>query len=333
MSAFARLPRPAAPARRRAGARPPATGKEERAEAHYQRGVEFVAAGELDRAMIEFRNVFRLNASTRAARLDFARLLRDDGDPSRALSQYLLLVDQDRDNLAGQRELAALALGGAGLRDRDRRGQARLRARAGRSRGPRAQGDARLPRRQTAADKAAALEMARGVLAETPGQRARPHGADRRRDERRRRGRRARPGRRRARRDPRRRGAASRPAGRARAARATRRASAPRSRGWPSSSPTTPPSPRPSCSGACARATRPAPRRRCAPSLPATRSAPEPALTVARFLYETAGPAAARAELDRLVAAGAAPLPFQRARAGSTSPRAARPRPSPRCAR
>ena len=45
-------------------------------------------------------------------------------------------------------------------------------------------------------------------------------------------------------------------------------------------------------------------------------AAPEPALTVARFLYETAGAEAARAELDRLVAASAAPLPFQRARAG-----------------
>ena len=34
---------------------------EERAEAHYQRALALLAAGDDERAMVEFRNVFRLN--------------------------------------------------------------------------------------------------------------------------------------------------------------------------------------------------------------------------------------------------------------------------------
>ena len=48
---------------------------------------------------------------------------------------------------------------------------------------------------------------------------------------------------------------------------------------------------------------------------PAATSDPGPALTLVRFLNEVRGPAAARAELDRLVAAAADPAPYARARA------------------
>lgn len=83
---------------------------EERAEGHYQRGMEFIAAGEPDRAAVEFRNVFRLNGNHNEARLAYAGLLRDQGDLAGAYSQYLRLVEQDPNNAEGRRETGALAL-------------------------------------------------------------------------------------------------------------------------------------------------------------------------------------------------------------------------------
>ena len=55
---------------------------EERAEAHYQRAMALLAAGDDDRAMVEFRNVFRLNGEHVAARLAYAARAA----PSRARS-------------------------------------------------------------------------------------------------------------------------------------------------------------------------------------------------------------------------------------------------------
>ena len=49
---------------------------EERAEHHYQRGVALLAEGETDRALVEFRNVFRLNGAHVPARLEYARVMR-----------------------------------------------------------------------------------------------------------------------------------------------------------------------------------------------------------------------------------------------------------------
>jgi Flp pilus assembly protein TadD len=85
-------------------------GKAERAEAHRQRAAAYLAEGAPERAAIELRNALRLDPVNLAARLDFARLLRGRGDLDQALAQYEILVDQDRRNLDGQRELAALAL-------------------------------------------------------------------------------------------------------------------------------------------------------------------------------------------------------------------------------
>ena len=290
-------------------------GRDARAEAHYRRGLDYVAAGDLDRAKIEFRNVFRLNGEHVEARLAFARLLRDEGDVERALSHYLLLVDQDRNTLEGHRELAALALR---VQDIATATSAAKRAYELAPTDPETRAlKATLDYRagKTPEDKAAALELARGVLTETPDSVpahmvliADAMNAG----------------------DP--------------AAALTRAdaalAAAPGDEGlhlvrlaalerlgddagvgaqiaemaelFPDNA-------------AVAQALvqwrlgqgdaagAEAVLRGLAARDP---GAPEPALTVVRFLYETAGPEAARAELDRLAAASAAPLPFQRARAG-----------------
>ena len=50
---------------------------EERAEKHYQAGLALLEEGDVERALVEFRNVFKLNGQHKEARLTYARLERD----------------------------------------------------------------------------------------------------------------------------------------------------------------------------------------------------------------------------------------------------------------
>ena len=83
---------------------------EERAEQHYQRGMELLEAGDVDRALVEFRNVFQLNGQHREARLAYARTVRAQGNLGEAYGQYLRLVEQYPDDLEGRRALSEMAV-------------------------------------------------------------------------------------------------------------------------------------------------------------------------------------------------------------------------------
>ena len=83
---------------------------EERAEAHYQSGLELLQAGDVDRALVEFRNVFRLDGQHREARRRYADAVYERGNLREAYGQYRRLVEQYPDSLTGQRALAELAL-------------------------------------------------------------------------------------------------------------------------------------------------------------------------------------------------------------------------------
>ena len=85
---------------------------EERAEGHFQSGLELLEAGDVDRALVEFRNVFKLNGTHREARLRYAEAERARGNIREAYGQYLRLVEQYPDSLPGQRALAEMALQG-----------------------------------------------------------------------------------------------------------------------------------------------------------------------------------------------------------------------------
>ncbi len=82
---------------------------EERAEKHYQAALEYLENGDLARATVEFRNVFKLNDKHKEARLAYAKMHRESGDISKAYSQYLRLVEQYPNNLEGRRALAQMA--------------------------------------------------------------------------------------------------------------------------------------------------------------------------------------------------------------------------------
>jgi len=83
---------------------------EERADRHFQSGLELLEEGDVDRALVEFRNVFKLDGQHREARLQYAEAERARGNLRESYGQYLRLIEQYPDSLEGQRALAELAL-------------------------------------------------------------------------------------------------------------------------------------------------------------------------------------------------------------------------------
>lgn len=96
---------------------------EERAEKHYQAGLALLEQGDVDRALVEFRNVFDLNGKHKDARLTYARVERERGDLAEAYSQYLLLVEQYPDNLEARFALAEMAIARSDWPEAERHGR------------------------------------------------------------------------------------------------------------------------------------------------------------------------------------------------------------------
>jgi cellulose synthase operon protein C len=90
---------------------------QEKAEAHYHDGMELLAAGDTDRALVEFRNVFKLNGQHHDARVAYARIQRERGNLREAYGQYLRLVEQYPDDLEGNIALAEMAIANGGWDD------------------------------------------------------------------------------------------------------------------------------------------------------------------------------------------------------------------------
>lgn len=82
---------------------------EERAQEHFEKGMSLLQEGDVDRALVEFRNVFQLDGYHKEARLAYARVEEERGNVPEAYSQYLRLVEQYPEDLDGQRALARLA--------------------------------------------------------------------------------------------------------------------------------------------------------------------------------------------------------------------------------
>lgn len=83
---------------------------EERAEAHYRNALALVEEGDVDRAIVELRNVFRLNGAHLEARLAMAQLMLEErGNPQEAYSQYLRVAEQHPDDLTARLALAEIA--------------------------------------------------------------------------------------------------------------------------------------------------------------------------------------------------------------------------------
>jgi cellulose synthase operon protein C len=82
----------------------------DRAEKYYQSGIAYLEKGDVDRALIEFRNVFKLDAEHKEARRAYARVERDRGNLREAFSQYLRLVEQYPDDIEALQALSSMAV-------------------------------------------------------------------------------------------------------------------------------------------------------------------------------------------------------------------------------
>ncbi len=93
---------------------------EERAERHFETGMELLAEGDVSRALVEFRNVFKLNPTHKEARMAYARAQLSKGRRGEAYSQFQRVVEQYPDTLEARIELAEMSIE-AGNWDESRR--------------------------------------------------------------------------------------------------------------------------------------------------------------------------------------------------------------------
>lgn len=99
---------------------------EERAEEFYQSGLSLIETGDLDRAAIEFLNVFQHDGFHKEARLALANLRLEQGNTSAAYSQYLRLIEQYPDTSEVRLTLAEIALQNSSWDEARRHGDAAI---------------------------------------------------------------------------------------------------------------------------------------------------------------------------------------------------------------
>lgn len=99
---------------------------EERAEQFYQDGLELLAEGDVDRAIVSFRNVFRFDGEHFEARKELAEALHDSGKSREGYSQYLRLAEQYPDNAFVRQRLTYMALLAQSWEEADRHGRRAL---------------------------------------------------------------------------------------------------------------------------------------------------------------------------------------------------------------
>lgn len=83
--------------------------KEERADEYYESAMQLLAQGDTDRAAVQLRNVFDIKGDHYEARKALAELLVTQGQATQAYSQYLRLAEQYPDDLDTRVALARLA--------------------------------------------------------------------------------------------------------------------------------------------------------------------------------------------------------------------------------
>lgn len=82
----------------------------QKAERYYQSGMTLLAAGDEDRALVEFRNVFKYDDQHKLARKAYADIQMNRGEVADAYSQYLRLIEQYPDTPDVRQVLAEIAI-------------------------------------------------------------------------------------------------------------------------------------------------------------------------------------------------------------------------------
>ena len=143
----------------------------EKAERYYQSALSLMAEGDIDRALIELRNVFLADGFHREARELYARTVLAQGNVAEAYSQYLLLIEQYPDALEARLALAETAMFRNDWPEAERHGTAALALAPDDPRSRAIAAALAYRAAVTGSDPAAqseALQMARDVLEETP---------------------------------------------------------------------------------------------------------------------------------------------------------------------
>ncbi len=83
---------------------------QERAQKHFERGMELLEQGEAKKAQLEFRNVIRLDEKNVEARYQYARILHDQKDFRGAVGQYLAVLELKPDYFEARVALAEIYL-------------------------------------------------------------------------------------------------------------------------------------------------------------------------------------------------------------------------------
>ena len=101
---------------------------EERAEKHFQSGLELLESGDPTRAVLEFRNALALDQSHRDARTAYARVARQNGNIPEAYANYLRLAEEFPDDLEARLALSEIAIIAQNWEEAERHGTALLQA-------------------------------------------------------------------------------------------------------------------------------------------------------------------------------------------------------------
>lgn len=149
--------------------------EEEKAEDFYQSALTYLEQQDVERALIELRNVFNHDGYHKDARMLYAGLQRDRGNTTEAYGQYLRLIEQYPDIAEAREALATMALERRNWDEATRHGEAAIALDPARI-GTRAIATALQYRAATLArdseDQAAAVAAAKTVLDEDPSQQA-----------------------------------------------------------------------------------------------------------------------------------------------------------------
>jgi tetratricopeptide (TPR) repeat protein len=100
---------------------------EEKAERYYLSGMELLVAGDEERALVEFRNVFKYNGFHKEARKVYADTVLKQGKVQEAYSQYLRLIEQYPDTPEVRLTLAELAIARGDWEEAERHGKEAVR--------------------------------------------------------------------------------------------------------------------------------------------------------------------------------------------------------------
>lgn len=97
---------------------------EEQAQEYYEDALALVAEGDSERAVVQLRNVFELDANHRDARMTLARIQLESGAPRQAYRQFLRVAEQYPDDVESRLNLAKLAFDVQDWAEFQRHGQA-----------------------------------------------------------------------------------------------------------------------------------------------------------------------------------------------------------------